>query len=78
MLEAISAGLPIVTTHVGDIPSIIENRVNGLLVPINDYNSLADRIIELIEKPDLAAQLSSATGKTAFQPSQPSNTSSTS
>lgn len=76
MLEAFSAGLPIVSTNAGDIPSVIENRVNGLLVPINDYSTIADRIIELIEKPELLAKLSLATRYISLQSSKPPNESS--
>jgi len=61
MLEALKAGLPVVTTTAGQISEIIEDRINGLLVAVNDHHALADRIIELVKNPALVAKLSAAT-----------------
>ncbi|MFQ6007331.1 MAG: glycosyltransferase family 4 protein [Candidatus Zixiibacteriota bacterium] len=58
LLEALAVGLPIVTTNVGGIPEIITNDVNGLFVRPNDPAGLANRIIQLIETPDLVEKLS--------------------
>ena len=58
ILEAFAAGLPIVTTDAGGIPFIIEDRVNGHMVPINNHVALAERIIELIERPEEVRRLS--------------------
>ncbi|MBU8934074.1 MAG: glycosyltransferase family 4 protein [candidate division Zixibacteria bacterium] len=63
MLEALRAGLPVVTTNAGQISEIIDDRINGLLVPINDHHALADRIIELVKNPSLVTRLSEAAGK---------------
>ena len=45
ILEAQAAYLPVVATKTGGIPEIVENNINGLLVPPNDYNSLENAII---------------------------------
>jgi glycosyltransferase involved in cell wall biosynthesis len=58
LLEALAVGLPVVTTNVGGIGEIITDGVNGLLVRANDPIGLADRLIELVESPELAAKLS--------------------
>lgn len=42
--EAQYLGLPIIATYVGGIPSLIENRKDGLLVPANDPFTLAYEI----------------------------------
>lgn len=48
LLEAMAAGLPIVAAATGGIPAIIEDRVNGILVPIEQPAMLAEAIIELL------------------------------
>jgi glycosyltransferase involved in cell wall biosynthesis len=58
LLEAMEAGCPIIATDITSISTIITDGVNGLLVPMNDADALAELIIKLIENPDLAAELS--------------------
>lgn len=53
ILEAMAAGLPIVATPVGAIPEIIENGVNGFLIPPKDPLKLAEKIAFLIENKSL-------------------------
>ncbi len=45
ILEAQAAYLPVVAAKTGGIPEIVKNKVNGLLVPPNDYIALANAII---------------------------------
>jgi glycosyltransferase involved in cell wall biosynthesis len=49
LLEAMSAGLPIVTTRVAGIPGLITHEVNGLLVDRPDAAAIADAIARLID-----------------------------
>lgn len=44
VLEAISYGMPVVATDVGDISSAVHDGVNGYLIQPGDAESLADRI----------------------------------
>ncbi len=57
ILKAFAAGIPVVTTDAGGIPYLVRDRVNGLVVPVNNHVALAERVIELVEKPDLVRAL---------------------
>ena len=41
VLEALAAGVPVVATPVGGIPSAVENQRQGMLVPVGDVEALA-------------------------------------
>lgn len=60
VLEAAAAGLPIVATSVGGIPEIIENGLNGILVPPGDSQALADASLRLLSNHELSSQLGRA------------------
>lgn len=57
IIEGFSSGLPVVTTKAGGIPYVVEDGKTGLLVESNDYKAMAERIIQLIENPSLAADI---------------------
>lgn len=65
MLEAMSFGLCTILTPVGDIPSVIQNEKNGLLIPVGDYRSLAEAIIKLINDKKLMKKIGEAAKLTA-------------
>ena len=52
ILEAMSYGVPVVSTYVGDIPTVIKNNENGFLYKagnINDLTRILDDIIKMKE-----------------------------
>ena len=57
VLEASSAGLPIVATMVGGVPEIIEDGVTGLLVPPKNPQALSAAILQLLKDPVLPRNL---------------------
>ncbi|MEA3305620.1 MAG: glycosyltransferase family 4 protein, partial [Candidatus Omnitrophota bacterium] len=48
MLEAISTSKPMIVTDAGGMPEIIQDGINGFVVPVKDFESLASRIIQLL------------------------------
>ena len=60
LLETAAAGVPIVATPVGDVPTLIEDGVTGLLVPPGDAAALAAALLRLRDEPDLGLRLAAA------------------
>lgn len=58
LLEAMEAGCPVIATKIPAVSSIIADGVNGLLVPMNNAEALAESFVKLMENADLAAELS--------------------
>ncbi|WP_281322641.1 glycosyltransferase family 4 protein [Flavobacterium aestivum] len=57
VVEAMSLGLAVVSTNVGGIPYLLENKKEALLVLDNDVNGMVSAIEEIIESPDLFIRL---------------------
>jgi glycosyltransferase involved in cell wall biosynthesis len=55
-LEAGSAGLPVVASHVDGLPEIIESGVSGILVEPRNIEELADAITDLADSPHKRTQ----------------------
>ncbi|MGH7261068.1 MAG: glycosyltransferase, partial [Nitrospiraceae bacterium] len=60
LVEAMAAGRPVVASRVGGIPTVVQDRKTGLLVPPDDPAALARAIEELLRKPDWAKELGAA------------------
>lgn len=58
VLEMAAMGLPVVSTHVGGIPDLLQDGRTGLLVPPNDSLAVATAVSRLVADPDLARGLS--------------------
>jgi len=57
LLDAMACARPIVATAAGGIPEIVEDGVNGLLVPPRDHHAMAAAIVRLLTDEPLRDQL---------------------
>lgn len=57
LIEAMSMEKPAVATDIRGCREEVENGITGFLVPVNDYITLADKIIYLIENPDIRVKM---------------------
>jgi colanic acid/amylovoran biosynthesis glycosyltransferase len=60
LVEAQATGLPVVATHHGPFPEVVRDGVTGFLVPERDPEALAERLIYLVEHPQIAAAMGAA------------------
>jgi glycosyltransferase involved in cell wall biosynthesis len=60
LIEAAACGRPIVTTDSPGCREIVENEVNGLLVPVHDIAALADAILRLCADQELRLRMGRA------------------
>ena len=61
LLEAMASGLPAVVSDIPGNTAVVENGVEGLVVPVDDADDLAAAILKLYRSAELRAQL----GRTA-------------
>jgi glycosyltransferase involved in cell wall biosynthesis len=65
-MEATGVGMAIVATAVGGVPQVIDDGVNGLIVPPGQPAALTDALARLATDPDLRRRL--AAGAKATSP----------
>lgn len=68
VLEAMCAGVPVVTTDVGGATEMVENGETGLVVPPSDPDALASALAKLIAERGLRARMGRA-GRLRFEKS---------
>lgn len=60
VLEAMACAKPVVAARAGGIPEIIDDGVNGLLVPPGDSKALASALARVLQDPEYGARLGAA------------------
>jgi glycosyltransferase involved in cell wall biosynthesis len=60
LMEAMSAGIPVIASRIGGIPHIVRDGKNGFLIPPNDAGALEDRLQTLLSDVDLRERMGNA------------------
>ena len=64
-LEAMAAGVPVVSSNTGGLPEVNEEGVSGYLCPIGDVKAMAEKAIYILEDKTRLAQFKQNAGKVA-------------
>ncbi|KKU87217.1 MAG: Glycosyltransferase [Candidatus Gottesmanbacteria bacterium GW2011_GWA2_47_9] len=56
-IEAMAAGLPVIATPVGGIPDFLQDGKTGLFCEVNNPKSIADKVMEYINNPELTTRI---------------------
>ncbi len=57
VIEAMALGLPVISTHVGGLPYLISDGIDGLLVPPKDPEAMVEAILKLKSDEALRAKI---------------------
>ncbi len=60
IMEAMASGIPVVATDVRGSRDLVDNGVTGFLVKLGDVKDFANKLLILIENPDLRKQMGNA------------------
>ncbi|MEP7293918.1 MAG: glycosyltransferase [Chloroflexota bacterium] len=67
LFEASAAGLPLVAMSAVGVDEVVEDGVNGFLVPDSDIDGMAERILLLLRNPAQAREMGTAARRIAFE-----------
>jgi D-inositol-3-phosphate glycosyltransferase len=57
-LEAMACGTPVIVTQVGGLAFLVQDGITGFHIPVEDPEALADRLIKIMNDPELRDQMS--------------------
>jgi glycosyltransferase involved in cell wall biosynthesis len=67
IIEAMASGLPVIGSNAGGIPEIIKHGENGLLFKVGDYQSLAEKILILLNDEKMCKEMGKKSRRIAVQ-----------
>jgi alpha-maltose-1-phosphate synthase len=65
VLEAWAAGKPVICSGVGGLKAFVHDQENGLIFDVNSQSDVAEKILQVLDDKNLAANLAKAGKKTA-------------
>jgi glycosyltransferase involved in cell wall biosynthesis len=57
LMESMAAAVPVISTRVGGVSELVDDRVHGLLVPFGDVGAMAEAITWMLDHPDERRQM---------------------
>lgn len=57
VLEAMRAGLPVITSDIGSLPEVVIDGKTGFVIPPRDPERLAEKIVRLAKDPELRRRM---------------------
>jgi N-acetyl-alpha-D-glucosaminyl L-malate synthase BshA len=66
-LEAMSCGVPCITSDVGGLPEVNRNGVCGYIAPLGNTDKMSEYVIKILEDPNLKKELSRNARSHAFK-----------
>lgn len=67
LLEAMACQKPVITSKIGGIPSVIDDGINGLLIPPGEVSKLIEKTVFLLNNKDFADKLADNARKKVVQ-----------
>lgn len=67
IMQAMSCGLPIIASNVNGINNMINDSVNGVLVPLMDSDKLYEAMLMCLTKPEISYKIASNSYRTALE-----------
>lgn len=64
-LEAMACGTPVVASQVGGLAFLVQDGLTGFTVPVDDPAALAERLVKLINHPELRREMGQRAAKLA-------------
>lgn len=71
LLEAMAFGEAPVVTNVGSIPTVLQDGINGLMVPPKESAPLAEKLKLICSSPNMPDEMGAAARKTIFDKFRP-------
>ena len=65
LIEAMAAGKPVIASKIGGVPEIVQETINGILLPPGNPDAIRDACIRLIQDKELSERFAKASVKIA-------------